>query len=211
MASSHSDKEWLRKSIEDGCIQFYAYYDFIESRCIGMGRYGAVFKAKVKTLDRIVAYKPLHSENEDEMFENVVKQVSSMIIICTLDILDYLDYTSIYIFSLRFFTRSTILTSFGSSEWARVSALSELCYGIIINIINTNIMLFKLKDPLSRYVMVFEYANNGSLRHYLLDASVELDWLTRCKLGINIIEGLRYLHELDILHKNLVTIFVVIQ
>ena len=71
-------------------------------------------------------------------------------------------------------------------------------------------MLFKLKDPLSRYVMVFEYANNGSLRRYLLDASVELDWLTRCKLGINIIEGLRYLHELDILHKNLVTIFVVI-
>jgi len=83
MASSHSDKEWLRKSIKDGRIQFYAYYDFIESRCIGMGRYGAVFKAKAKTLDRMIAYKPLHSENEDEMFENVVKQVCILMIICT--------------------------------------------------------------------------------------------------------------------------------
>ena len=90
--------------------------------------------------------------------------------------------------------------------------MSGLCYyyGIIINIVNTNIMLFKLKDTLKRYVMVFEYADDGSLRRYLSDASVELDWLARCKLGINIIEGLRYLHGRDILHKNLVTIFVVI-
>ena len=54
--------------------------------------------------------------------------------------------------------------------------------------------------------MVFEYADGGSLSRYLSDTSVELDWLMRCKLGINIIDGLRYLHELDILHKDLVTI-----
>ena len=53
--------------------------------------------------------------------------------------------------------------------------------------------------------MVFD-ADGGSLQHYLSDTSVELDWLMRCKLGINIINGLRYLHELDILHKDLVTI-----
>ena len=69
-------------------------------------------------------------------------------------------------------------------------------------------MLFKLKDKLKRYVMVFEYADGGSLRRYLSDTSVELDWLARCKFGINIVDGLRYLHGLDILHKNLVTIIV---
>src|SRR6185312_2135579 len=95
MASSHSDKEWLRQRIEDGSIQFYAYYDFIESLCIGIGRYGAVFKAKAKTLDRMIAYKPLHSENEDEMFETVVHQVGIMMIMCISDILVYLDYTTI--------------------------------------------------------------------------------------------------------------------
>ena len=69
-------------------------------------------------------------------------------------------------------------------------------------------MLFESKDSLSRYVVVFEYADGGPLRRYLSDTSVELDWLARCKLGINIIDGLRHLHELDILHKNLVTIAV---
>ena len=58
--------------------------------------------------------------------------------------------------------------------------------------------------------MVFEYADGGSLRRYLLDTSVELDWLMRCKLGINIIDGLRYLHSLNILHKDLVTINAVV-
>ena len=55
--------------------------------------------------------------------------------------------------------------------------------------------------------MVFEYADSGSLRHYL-SASIELEWPTRCRLGIDIIDGLRYLHELDILHKDLVIIDV---
>ena len=75
-------KEWLKESIENGNIQFYAYRDFTESLCTGIGRYGAVFRAKSKSLDSMVAYKPLHSENEDEMFENVVEQVGIMMIIC---------------------------------------------------------------------------------------------------------------------------------
>lgn len=54
--------------------------------------------------------------------------------------------------------------------------------------------------------MVFEYADGGPLRRYLSEKAGELDWLARCKFGTNIIDGLRYLHELDILHKDLVTI-----
>jgi len=75
MASSHSDKEWLKKNIEDRNIRFYSFDDLINPVCIGSGGYGVVFKAKVKTLDRMVAYKFLHTQNEDEMFENFVKEV----------------------------------------------------------------------------------------------------------------------------------------
>src|SRR6185312_2404452 len=53
-------------------------------------------------------------------------------------------------------------------------------------------------------LMVFEYADGGSLRTFLSNTAVELDWPTKCKLGINIIDGLDHLHKLDILHKNLV-------
>ena len=61
-------------------------------------------------------------------------------------------------------------------------------------------------DSENKYAMVFEYADGGSLRRYLSDTFVELDWLARLKLSINIVDGLRYLHGLDILHKDLVTI-----
>ena len=54
--------------------------------------------------------------------------------------------------------------------------------------------------------MVLKYADSGSLRCHLSDPSIELDWPTRCKLGINIVNGLTYLHEHNILHKNLVII-----
>ena len=56
--------------------------------------------------------------------------------------------------------------------------------------------------------MVFKYADGGSLRSYLSDPSVELDWPTRCKLGINIANGLRHLHGRHIIHKDLVIINV---
>src|SRR5690349_8258494 len=59
-------------------------------------------------------------------------------------------------------------------------------------------------DLLERYLMVFEYADGGSLRTFLSNTAVELDWPTKCKLGINIIDGLEHLHKLDIIHKNLV-------
>ena len=72
-----SNKEWLRKNIEDGNIWLYSFTDFIDPVCIGTGRYGPVFKVKAKTLARTVTYKLLLSQNEDELFENFVKEVSN--------------------------------------------------------------------------------------------------------------------------------------
>ena len=63
-------------------------------------------------------------------------------------------------------------------------------------------------DTINRYVMVFKYADGGSLRSYLSDPSIELDWPTKCKLGIDVANGMRYLHGHGIIHKDLVIIDV---
>ena len=55
-ASMASDKEWLRKNIEDRSIRFYSFDEFVDPIYIGGGGYGVVFKAKMKTLGRTVAY-----------------------------------------------------------------------------------------------------------------------------------------------------------
>ena len=78
MASNQSNKEWLTKNIEDGSIRFYSFDDFIDVLYIGGGGYGAVFKAKMKSLGRTVAYKILHSQNGDEMIDNFVKEVGNI-------------------------------------------------------------------------------------------------------------------------------------
>jgi len=92
MTSSQSDKEWLRKNIQDGNIRYYSFDNFIDQLCIGGGGYGTVFKAKAKSLDRTVAYKLLHSQNEDEMMENFVKEVGNMMTTLYLDLLLYLNH-----------------------------------------------------------------------------------------------------------------------
>jgi len=96
MTSTVSDKEWLRKSVEDGSIRFYAFDDFIDSVHIGAGGFGVVFKAKAKTLGRTVAYKILHSQDDDETFENFVKEVGyDNDNVYVLDFFVYLRYTFI--------------------------------------------------------------------------------------------------------------------
>jgi len=58
--------------------------------------------------------------------------------------------------------------------------------------------------------MVFDYADNGSLREYLSTPSIKLDWPANCQLGLDIINGLRYIHRVGILHKDLVSILLLI-
>jgi len=52
--------------------------------------------------------------------------------------------------------------------------------------------------------MIFELANGGTLRQHLAKHFNRLTWKDKYKLALEIANGLKYLHELDIVHKDLV-------
>ena len=58
--------------------------------------------------------------------------------------------------------------------------------------------------------MIFELADGGSLRKHLETHFEYLTWKDKYKLGLEITNGLKYLHELGIIHKDLVYITFII-
>ena len=61
-------------------------------------------------------------------------------------------------------------------------------------------------DKYENYHMMFELADGGSLREYLGKHFSSLTWQDKYKLALEVTNGLKHLHELDIIHKNLVSI-----
>ena len=53
--------------------------------------------------------------------------------------------------------------------------------------------------------MVLQIADSGNLRSYLKNNFNNVTWNDKKKFAFQIAEGLNYLHNKDILHKNLVS------
>ena len=54
--------------------------------------------------------------------------------------------------------------------------------------------------------MIFELADGGTLRQHLEKHFNDLTWKDKYKLALGITNGLRHLHALDLVHKDLVFI-----
>ncbi|RIB04033.1 hypothetical protein C2G38_2121591, partial [Gigaspora rosea] len=63
-------------------------------------------------------------------------------------------------------------------------------YGITQNTIN------------DEYLMVFQYANKGSLREFLLSNFRELNWKSKLEQLVDISENLIKLHEAEYIHRD---------
>jgi len=61
-------------------------------------------------------------------------------------------------------------------------------------------------DKYDSYHLIFSLADRGSLHEYLKKKFNDLTWEDKYKLSLGIADGLKYLHKLDIVHKNLVFI-----
>ena len=56
-----------------------------------------------------------------------------------------------------------------------------------------------------KYLLVLEYADNGTLRNYLQQNSESIDWDLKLRFAYEIASAISCLHENNIIHRDLVT------
>ena len=57
-----------------------------------------------------------------------------------------------------------------------------------------------------KYSLVLEYADSGTLKTYLSERFNELDWNDKYQLSFQLASAVAFLHECDIIHRDLVII-----
>ncbi|RIA88660.1 kinase-like domain-containing protein [Glomus cerebriforme] len=65
------------------------------------------------------------------------------------------------------------------------------------------ILGISLDENTNGYLLIMQYADSGNLREYLKQHFSKLTWNDKFILAYQIAEGIKYLHEEDILHRNL--------
>ena len=72
---------------------------------------------------------------------------------------------------------------------------------------NKLIILLFIEPQNNYYCLVMEYADGGDLREYLEKNFSSFDWNKKYQLAIDITNGIHYLHNEKILHRDLVGYF----
>ena len=57
-----------------------------------------------------------------------------------------------------------------------------------------------------KYSLVLEYADSGSLKDYLNNHFNELEWNDKYRLALQLASAVAFIHECDIIHRDLVII-----
>ncbi len=70
-------------------------------------------------------------------------------------------------------------------------------------------MFFSYQIAINEYLLVLECADSGSLSTYLNKHFNEFDWSEKYKLASQLASAVSYIHECDIVHRNLVIYFYI--
>jgi serine/threonine protein kinase len=66
--------------------------------------------------------------------------------------------------------------------------------------------LSKLDTDSTKYLLVMEYADGGSLQSYLKENFNKLDWSDKYQLALQLASAVECIHNCDIIHCDLVTV-----
>ncbi|CAB4373836.1 unnamed protein product [Rhizophagus irregularis] len=88
--------------------------------------------------------------------------------------------------------------------------VNEISLLVKVNNIHVNIIRFfgiakrhNNDDMNSSYLLIFEYADSGTLGNYLKDNFNKLDWNMKLKFAIQIADAVSCIHDKDIIHRDL--------
>ena len=65
---------------------------------------------------------------------------------------------------------------------------------------------FKFFFYSEQYLLVLEYADNGTLNAYLSKHFYKLDWNDKLDLALQLASAVEHIHEYDIIHRDLVNV-----
>ncbi|CAB4488115.1 unnamed protein product [Rhizophagus irregularis] len=81
-----------------------------------------------------------------------------------------------------------------------------------VDLSNVMIKLFGItKTDLGEYLLITEYAEGDTLRNYLKENFPSLNWLDKYRLALQLSNAIRYLHEREMVHKDLHSNSILIQ
>ena len=61
-----------------------------------------------------------------------------------------------------------------------------------------------------KYILVLEYADSGTLSTYLSKHFNELEWNDKYRLAFQLASAVAFIHECDIIHRDLVILYVLL-
>ncbi|GES75241.1 kinase-like domain-containing protein [Rhizophagus clarus] len=66
-----------------------------------------------------------------------------------------------------------------------------------------NVLGISLDEDTKEYLLIIQYTDGGNLHQYLKNHFSEMTWNDKIKLAYQITEGIKFLHDEDVLHQNL--------
>ncbi|CAG8649646.1 4752_t:CDS:10 [Gigaspora margarita] len=196
-------------------IKKYEYNLFSNLIVINSGPFGNIYKAtwenstivlKSKTIDTSQIDSKIISESKNAINYNKIISFDDAIASYEKWIESKIIEGKIHEHNIDEFEDYKLISSGATSKVyrARYKSTKNLCALKFIEKNNHTSKELVNEDPnVVKYVLILEYANNGTLRDYLHQNSTKIEWELKVQFAIQLVEAVKWLHAHNIVYGDL--------
>ncbi|CAG8539802.1 8062_t:CDS:2, partial [Scutellospora calospora] len=67
----------------------------------------------------------------------------------------------------------------------------------------------EIDKKITRYALILEYADSGTLRDYLCKNATKIEWELKIQFAIQLVDAVKWLHNYNIIHGDLVNVAII--